>query len=144
MANRNVYEILSDFQAQKTKAKRLEVLRSNDCYALQQVLLGTFSPHVQFTITKIPDYKKIDVPPGMSYNHMTGALDRVYLFVKDNDRVPAGLTNARKEELLIQILESLESPEAEVFANMLMKDLKVPYLTEALVNEAFPDLLPQS
>lgn len=144
MANKNIYEIFEEFKQMKTKAKRLQVLQKNDCYALRQVLLGTFSSHIQFTLSKIPEYKKIDVPPGMSYNHMTGALDRVYLFVKDNNRIPTNLTDNRKEEILIQILESLEPPEAEVFANMLMKDLKIPYLTEALVNEAFEGLLPQS
>ena len=64
--------------------------------------------------------------------------------MKDNPRVPAGLTEKRKNEILIQILESLEEKEADVFIGVLKKDLKVPYLTEALVREAFPELLPQS
>ena len=50
-------------------------------------------------------------------------------------------TEKRKTEILIQILESLEEDEADVFAAMLTKKLKVPHLTPALVNEAFPDLL---
>ena len=95
-------------------------------------------------ISKVPDYKKDDVPPGMSYDHMTSALQRAYLFQEGNPRTPEALTDKRKEELLIQILESLEPPEAEVFVNMMQKDLKVPYLTQALVNEAFQGLLPQS
>jgi hypothetical protein len=41
-------------------------------------------------------------------------------------------------------LESLEEPEADVFLGLLKKDLKVPHLTPALINEAFPELLPQS
>ena len=143
MANKNVYEVFDEFKKEKTKAKRIQVLRDNDCYALRQVLLGAFSPHIQFTIDTIPEYKKIDVPPGMSYEHMTGALSRVYLFVKDNDRVPPNLTEKRKQELLIQILESLEPPEAEVYCNMLMKDLKVPYLTPVLIDETFEGLLPK-
>jgi hypothetical protein len=46
-------------------------------------------------------------------------------------------------ELLLQLLESLEPPEAEVYIAMLLKDLKVPYLTPKLVNEAFKGLLPE-
>ena len=80
----------------------------------------------------------------MSYGHMTEALSRVYLFQEGNPRVPPALTEKRKEEILIQILESLEPPEADVFGNMLLKNLKVKYLTEGLVNEAFAGLLPQS
>jgi hypothetical protein len=84
------------------------------------------------------------MPAGMSYGHMTEALSRVYLFVKGNPRVSPDLTDKRKTEILIQILESLEEKEADVFAGMLKKDLNVPYLTPLLVNEAFPGLLPQS
>jgi hypothetical protein len=44
--------------------------------------------------------------------------------------------------LLIQILEALEASEADVFMNMILKDLKVKGLTYKIVQEAFPDLLP--
>lgn len=144
MAIKNIYEIFNEFKKAKTKAERLDVLRKNDCFALRNVVAGAMHPVVQFSVDKIPDYKREPIPPGMSYSHMTEALDRVYLFVKDNPRVPAGLTDKRKTEILIQILESLEEQEAEVYANMIQKDLKVPYLTPALINEAFGDILPKS
>lgn len=143
MALKNIYEVLNEFKKVKTKQERIEVLRKNESWALKSVLQGVFHPNVKFN-TKVPDYKKIDVPAGMSYDHMTSALQRAYLFQEGNPRTPEGLTEKRKSELLIQILESLEPQEAEVFTNMLQKDLKVPYLTQGLVNEAFQGLLPQS
>lgn len=144
MANMNIYEVFDQFKKAKNRADRINVLRKNDCYALRQVLLGTFHPNIKFTVKEIPDFNKVKMPPGMSYEHMTGALGRVYLFTEGNPRVPPGLTDDRKKQILTQILESLEEPEANVFAGMLLKDLKVPYLTTALVNEAFEGLLPQS
>lgn len=144
MSIKNVYEVLNEFKTAKSKQERVEVLRNNDSYALRNVLFGAFIPELKFTIKKVPEYKKIDVPPGMSYSHMTEALSRVYLFVEGSPRRPEGLTAQRETELLIQLLESLEPPEAEVFANMLKKDLKIPYLTPNLINEAFPGLLPES
>lgn len=144
MAIKNVYEVFNDFKKVKTKAERIDVLRKNDSYALRQVLLGAFHPSIDFTIKESPLFKREKMPVGMSYSHMTEALSRIYLFTAGNPRVPAGLTEKRKGEILIQILESLEEPEADVFLNLLNKDLKVPYLTMALVNEAFPGLLPQS
>ena len=143
MALKNIYEVLNDFKKVKTKQERIDVLRKNDSWALKSVLQGVFHPNVKFNV-KVPEYKKIDVPPGMSYDHMTSALQRAYLFQEGNPRTPAGLTDKRREELLIQILESLEPMEADVFVGMLQKDLKVPYLTQGLVNEAFQGLLPQS
>lgn len=139
-----MYEVFDDFKNVKTKQERIDVLRRNDTYALRNVLQGTFDRSIKFTVKKVPDYKKIDMPPGMSYSHMTEALSKVYLFVEGNTKRPAGLSDKRETELLIQILESLEEKEAEVFANMMRKDLKVPYLTTNIINEAFPGLLPEN
>lgn len=140
MSNKNVYEIFDDFKKATNKNERLEVLRKNDNYALRQVLLGTFEKGIEFDV-EIPKFNRVQIPAGMSYSHMTSVLDRVYLFVKDNQRRPVGLSTKRQIELLIQILESIEEQEADVFISMLKKDLKIPYLTPTLVNEAFPGLL---
>ena len=144
MANKNIYEVFDDFKKAKTKADRILILQKNDTPALRDVLIGAFHPNVRYTVDKIPEFRRVDMPAGMSYDHMSGALSRIYLFVKDNPRVPEGLTEKRKNEILIQILESLEEKEADVFIGILKKDLKVPYLTPALINEAFTGLLPQS
>jgi len=144
MSKKNIYEIFEDFKAVTTKKERIDVLRRNDSWALRQVLIGTFFKGVEFDIKDIPEWKRDDnLPPGMAYNNMTQTLDKIYLFMKNNPRTPEGLTDKRRNELLLQLLESLEPKEADVFVGILKKDQKVPYLTEALVNEAFPGLLPQ-
>ena len=143
MAIKNVYEVLDDFKNATTKQDRLDVLRRNESYALKNVLLGAFNPEIKFTIKKVPEYKKIDIPPGLSYSHMTDALSKVYLWVEGNSKRPEGLTEKRATELLLQLLESLEPKEAEVFSAMIRKDLKIPHLTQKLVNEAFPGLMPE-
>lgn len=142
MANKNIYEVFDEFKQTKTKQERLDILRKNDSWALRNVLQGVYHPEVQFNID-VPKYNKVDVPQGLSYEQMTSALQRAYLFQKDNPKAPPALTDKRRTELLIQLLESLEPNEAEVFANMLRKDLKIPYLTVNLINEAFPGLLPE-
>lgn len=144
MANKNIYEVFDEFKKAKNKVDRIAVLRKNDTKALRDVLIGAFHPSIQFTVDKVPDFRRVSMPPGMSYDHMSGALSRIYLFMAGNSRVPEGLTEKRKNEILIQILEALEEQEADVFISILKKDLKVPYLTPALIDEAFPDLLPQS
>lgn len=144
MAIKNIYEVFDDFNAATTKAERLEVLRKNNSYALKNVLLGAMHPNIKFTINKIPPFKREKMPEGMSYSHMTEALGRIYLFMDGNPRVPEGLTEKRKIEILIQILESLEEKEADIYASVIKKDLKIKYLTPSLVNEAFGELLPTS
>ena len=145
MSKKNIYEVFDDFKAAKSKKDRIDVLRRNDTWALRQVLIGTFYKGVEFAINDIPEWKRdLNMPAGMGYNNMTQVLDKIYLFMKNNPRTPAGLTDKRRTELLLQLLESLEPKEADVFIGILKKDQKVPYLTEALVNEAFAGLLPQS
>lgn len=143
MSKKNIYEVFEDFKAASNKKDRIQVLRNNDTWALRQVLVGTFYKGVEFAIKDVPEWKRdLNMPAGMGYNNMTQVLDKIYLFMKNNPRTPAGLTDKRRGELLIQLLESLEPKEADVFINILKKDQKIPYLTEALINEAFPGLLP--
>jgi hypothetical protein len=141
MSIKNVYEVFDDFKKASTKAERLEVLRKNNSYAVKNVLMGAFDPRVVFNVDKIPEFKREKMPAGMGYSNMTTELGRIYLFIKDHPRTPEGLTEKRKTELLIQILESLEEEEADVFVAMLTKKLKIPHLTPALINEAFPGLI---
>lgn len=143
MAIKNVYEVLDDFRNATTKQDRLDTLRRNESFALKSILQGAFDPRVKFTVNKVPEYNKVDVPPGLSYSHMTEALSKVYLWTEGSPKRPEGLTEKRATELLLQLLESLEPKEAEIFASMLRKDLKVPHLTVKLINEAFPGLLPE-
>lgn len=142
MSIKNVYEVFEQFKNAAGKKERIDVLRSNDTFAVRNVLIGTFHPGVKFAIKTIPPYKSEEVPPGMSYNNMTQVLDKLYLFMEGNPRTPAGLTEQRKQQLLVQILESLEEKEAVVYANTILKDQKIPYLTANLVNEAFPGIIP--
>ena len=138
---KNVYEIFTEFEKASTRDEKINVLRSNDGWALRNILKGSFDPNIKFVINKVPYYKPSDSPPGMSYSSIHKELDRVYLFEENNPRVSPNLSFKRKEEILIQILEVLEAKESEIFMNMLLKKQKVKGLTPAIVKEAFPDLL---
>lgn len=138
---KNVYEIFTEFEKASTRDEKINVLRSNDGWALRNILKGSFDPNIKFVINKVPYYKPSDSPPGMSYSSIHKELDRVYLFEENNPRVSPNLSFKRKEEILIQILEVLEAKESEIFMNMLLKKQKVKGLTYAIVKEAFPDLL---
>lgn len=140
----NVYEYLNKFKELKTKTERVDFLRSNLDVEFHTVLQGTFHPNIQYHIKKPVRYIPREVPVGLSYQTMKHALSKVYLFVEGAASAPKTLTDQRREIILIQLLESMEPSEAEVFMNMLLKDLKIPYLTENLIREALPGLIPDS
>ncbi len=139
---KNVYEILEEVEKASSKSDKINVLRQNSTYALKSVLKGAFDPRVEFTFTEIPEYKPDDAPPGLGYSTIHQELSRMYLFEKNNPKVPPTLSEQRKKEILIQILESLEEKEAKVLANMLMKKVDAKGVNYKLVKEAFPDILP--
>lgn len=138
---KNIYEIFEEFEKAETRQQKIEVLRKNDRMTLRNILQGAFHPAIQYVFKKPVKYTKSDAPPGMGYSHLDVEFRRVYIFVEGSRKVDPNLSLARKEQILIQILESLESKEAEVFMNMMLKNLKVKGLTAKLVEEAFPGLI---
>lgn len=139
---KNVYEIFDEFEKATNKQDKINILRYNQNYALKSVLKGTFDPNVEFTVKKIPKYKPSLDPAGLSQSSLLQEMGRMYLFEKNNPRTSPNLTEQRKEQILIQMLETLEAKEAQVLESMLLKKPKVKGLTYNLVKEAFPDILP--
>ena len=140
MTVKNMYEIFGEFEKAATKADKIQVLDKNLSYPLRCVLRANFHPNIRFVIDKLPDYKPSDSPIGMGYMNMGNVIEKIYLFEKDNPRVSTNLTLERKTLLLVQILESLEAKEAEIFGAMILKKIKVKGLTAAIVKEAIPDI----
>jgi hypothetical protein len=139
---KNIYEILEEFEAATTKADRQRVLAENASQHFLWVLKYTFDPQYQFYIKSFPkDYIKPDTFPGIRYAGIESEIRRVYLFLKGNETADA-MSLEKMNQVLVQLLESFEPQEAQIFVNMLKKDLQVKYLTYNLVKETFPNLLP--
>lgn len=136
---KNLYEVFDEFEKAQTLEQRADVLRRNDGHVLYSVLRGAFNPNIKYLVERIPHYKPSDAPIGMGYTTIHRELDRLYLFELGNPRRPAGLSEKRMTQILIQMLEGLEAKEAVIFANMLLKNLKIKNLNEDVIKLAFPD-----
>jgi hypothetical protein len=138
---KNMYELFDEFEKAPNKEAKIAVLRNDNRQILKNVLQGAYHPAIKFLIKKKPKYTRSDSPPGMGYTSIETEFKRVYLFVEGAKKADPNLTMVRREQILIQILEALEAKEADVFMNMLLKDLKVKGLTPKIIEEAFPGLL---
>jgi hypothetical protein len=138
---RNLYEVFDEFEKQPTKEDRINVLRRNDSHHLRMMLRAAFHPNIKFFLEKFPYYDPQSMPVGTG-DPVAHILNKLYIFERGNPRAPAGLTDAKRDKLLIQFLEGLEAREATLVLNMMMKNLKVKNLTYKLVKEVFPDILP--
>lgn len=138
-----IYEILDAFVAANTRTDKINVLRRNETDTLKAVLQGVFHPGIQFTIKEIPEYTRSDAPAGLGYTDINSEIKRIYLFTEGSTRTDPNLTPARKNQILIQMLEAMEPREADVFKGLILKDLQIPGLGAKEVNEAFPGLIPE-
>ena len=139
---KNVYEILDDFENADNKADRQTILRENATPHFLQVLKYTFDPKFQFYVKSFPkDYQEPDTFPGLRYAGIESEIRRAYLFLK-GEATADSLSEEKRNQVLVQLLESFEPREAHVFVNMMKKNLQTKFLTYNFVKETFPNLLP--
>jgi hypothetical protein len=140
---KNLYEVFDDFENAKSKKDKMGVIQQNLSQTLVKVLELTFHPQIQWKVKELPDNYKVptDMLPGLTYDSLNAQLRRLYMF-REGDPTAESLTPRRREELLLQILESIEPREAEVILGIFQKDLGVKGLDYKFVKEAFPNLLP--
>ena len=139
---KNVYEIFDEFEEAASKKEKLQVIEKNLSKTLVQVLELAFHPDYQWLINEMPaEYKIPDTLPGISRCQLSTEIRKLYLFRKGDDTAER-LSEEKRKQLLLQLIESLEPREAEVVIGILNKDLGVKGLNYKFVKEAFPQLLP--
>jgi len=140
---KNIYEVFDEFELADGKQERMKVIERNLSKTLVQVFELTYHPNFQWLITEMPENYKVptDMLPGLSPQTLSTQLRKLYLFQKGNPSAEV-LTVEKRNQLLLQLLESIEPREAEVIIGILSKDLGVKGLTYKFVKEAFPNLLP--
>jgi hypothetical protein len=139
---KNIYEVFDEFEAAKTKQQRMDVIGRNLSKVLTEVLQLGFHPEPKWYFDEIPDGFVIkDVPAGMSYAKLTTEMRKLYMFQKGNE-IADKLTDKKREQLLVELLQNLEPREAEVVMGIFRKDFGVKGLDYKFVKEAFPAMLP--
>ena len=132
-------EVLSLVSKQKTKAKKIQILKENESLHLKSVLIWNFDDSVK---SMLPDgevpYNKNEAPAGTEHLRLAYEWKVLYNFVKGgNDTLRA----VKREQLFMQLLEGLHPDESEIICLVKDKNLKKKYkLTRAIVEEAFPDI----
>jgi hypothetical protein len=139
---KNIYEVLDEIDAAKTKRTKLNAIERNLSKTLTDVFLLAYHPDCQWLIKEIPhNYIPKETIPGMALTQLSTEMRRLYLFQKGHPQAES-LTPEKREELLVRFLEAIEPREAEVVMGIFNKDLGVDGLDYKFVKEAFPNLLP--
>ena len=134
-----VHEILELVDSQRTKAKKIEILREYDDLALKAILIWNFDPTAISVLPEGPvPYKENEVPIGTDHTSLRREWKNLYHFVKGgNDRLSA----IRRETMFVQMLEGLHPEEAKIICLVKDKDLESRYkITYDVVQQAYPDI----
>ena len=136
-----IHEILELVGEQRSKAKRVEILKEYRDDSLTAILIWNFDERVQ---SAVPDgqvpYKENEVPVGTDHTSLRREWKQLYHFIKGGNDT---LSSLRRESMFIQLLEGLHPDEAKIICKVKDKDLEslYPKVTLDVVKEAFPDIV---
>ena len=134
-----ISELFQEFEKLKSRKEKLGFLWDHKTNGIfRGVLQGAFDPDIKWKID-IPSYTPDDAPIGMNPSNLFQEIPKCTVFAEGHPK-SIGVSKKRKDELLIQILESMHASESIIFEGMLRKKLQVKGLTEKMALEAIPDL----
>ena len=135
----SVAEVFDEVASAKTRKERLAILAKNDCRAVRACLKAQFDTGIKFVdLGEKLEYEADYAPFGHNPSTIHMEFKKFYIFMEG----PGRRTLERKRQLLCQICEALHEDEAEVYLACVRKKLKYRGLTEKLVRDAYPGLLP--
>lgn len=132
-------EVLTKVSKQRTKAKKIQVLKENESLHLKAVLIWNFDDTV---VSVLPEgevpYNKNEAPAGTEHTYLAHEWKVLYNFVKGGNDF---LRPVKREQLFLQLLEGLHPDEADIVCLVKDKNLTEKYkLSRPVVEEAFPDI----
>lgn len=132
-------EILQKVNNAKTKAEKKKILQQHNSQALRSLFIWNFDESVS---SAIPDgevpYRPNDQPKGLQHDYLEQNQRKFAYFVKGGITV----SNMKREEIFIGLLETLHADEAELLCLVKDKSLQKKYtrISATLVKEAFPEI----
>jgi len=136
-----VSELFRAVHGAKTVKRKVEILQEHIRDDVKALLIWNFDKGIESSVPEgsVP-YKVNDAPAGTAgHTRLVHEWRTLYNFVKGgNDR----LSNMKRENMLIQLLESLHADEAEIVCLVKDGDLQSKYkITRSVVEQAYTDIV---
>ena len=140
MSVRSIPLIFEDVASAKSFEARQKVLKDNESNPLKDLLRYAFHPDIKFALPSgAPPFKTVGSPDEYNPTYLYPNIRKFYLYIEGGHD---GLTQLRREQLFVSMLERLHPKEADVVIQVKDKKLKFRGLTYKLVKDTFPDLIP--
>jgi hypothetical protein len=136
MATKYITEIFDEIVKDPSKASSYK-----DDFAFKTILKCAFDTEYKFQLPDgAPPFKPAAQPLGMTAANLRMETKKLYIFTKFSD-----VKRLRREQLYVQLLESLHPSEAKIVNAMKDQQLDAiyPKITAEFVKKNFPDILPE-
>ena len=130
-------EILDKVAKAKTKDQKVSILREHNSAALRMIIKASFDPNIEW---ELPDgdvpYTRNDAPEGTEHNQLIHEARTLFHYIRGGN---PKLSQNRRENMFIQMLEGLHENEADLLIAAKDKSLHRKYkgLSSNVVKEAF-------
>lgn len=131
------HEILTKVNNAKDKTKKIEVLKKYDTNELRMLMKAAFDPKLEWLFPEgKPPYRENEAPLGTDHSWLKFEIKKCFHFLKGGN---PQLSQLKRDNMFIQMLESLHPDEANILIWVKDKELNKHYkgLTSNLVKEAF-------
>lgn len=123
----------------KTRKEKVAVLQEHSSAALKAILGYTYDPHVVFLLPDgDPPYKPLEALD--QEGRLVQQVKKFYLFVDGPTATQKNLKQQKREQIFIDLLETVHPDDAKVLLGMKNRRLEYRGLTRKLVAEAFPTI----
>ena len=130
-------EIFTKAHKAKVKDDKIAILKKENCRALQQICQWAYNPTITSDLPEgKPPYVENDAPEGTEHNQLTHEARTLFHYIRGGN---PKLSQNRRENMFIQLLEGLHENEAELVIAAKDKSLHRKYkgLSSNVVKEAF-------
>ena len=132
-----ISEILDKVSKLKTKKEKIAWLRAQDTNGLRMVIKSSFDPKIRWLLpTGDVPFNRNDAPAGTEHTDLHMEAKKLYHFIEGGNNT---ITQSKRENLFIQMLEGLQENDADVLIAAKDKILhrKFKGLSDNVVKEAF-------
>lgn len=134
-----ISEVLKNANKLGTKDARVNYLQQQDCTALKDILRINFDETIKLALPPgEPPFKKFDVSGEKLPKQLRFEYPKFANFVQ---AATPKLNQFKRETIFIDLLESIHPDDAQLFCNAKDKNIKLKYITKAMIKTAFPNLI---
>jgi len=134
--NEHLFEVIEKVVEAKTKKDKVGLLKTNETWALKDLLMGTYNDKIVFNLPGGEPPYTPNVPQSVPSSFLK-LHKNLKFFVKGGpgDKMPS----YQRESKFIQMLESIHPADAMLVIDMINKK-PIKGITKAIATETFPEV----